>query len=170
MQARTVALLAAFILSCGDTTESTTPDSGVKPDTGTGCEQDSDCENPFPACLNGRCVQCRADAFCPRATPYCLETNFCAECRNEDDCPLGQVCTGVGICQDCPRCSPPEGYCALVNGRPGCVQCRENIHCNIDNRHYCDPASYVCVECLDDTQCTDLGLRCITTNSGKTCG
>jgi Cys-rich repeat protein len=181
-------LAAAVLLGCGDDAESTS------------CE--ADCPAAFcqadGACSAVRCDapgSCPVDQYCDTTISRCLPG-----CETQDPCDGGLVCDPqthqcVGCNDDANRkCLPIVGVCNEKSGR--CVQCVGDLDCDIgDTGAFCQPtlntcvpgcvrslncpvslvcdiAARVCVQCLEDTDCTgicDAG-RCVECVQDPGCG
>jgi len=180
------------------------------------CLDDSHCGGINTLCdVNNTqtCVECFSDQDCPVARPFCNSTLRCQACKSSSECPLGKQCnTTSGRCLDCltdihcnndiflPRCSRDgsgvcvqcitNGDCILNTTKPicdssfcrecqndlecpfpklcdldfgACVDCLNNSQCSDESKSICDPISKSCRECLEDSDCPH---RC-DTDSGK---
>lgn len=102
------------------------------------CDDDTDCTGPNHACVDSRCVECRAD----------------------EHCPMKRVCnTGILRCTE--PCSAPEeckekdrSVCDVARGF--CVQCSSDVTCGKND--VCDIAQGMCVGCNNDLDCGDAGV------------
>jgi hypothetical protein len=167
-------------------------------DPATGCVHENTCPGDAPACTFAGCVQCRSHSDCAGLplTPFCVSGD-CVECRTVEDCDLrcGEYCEdGICVegdgcdddfdCEDGLACSNNscdfEGNCAIESLCPeatpfctaiGCVACRTNEDCDVDEGEWCFEGLCGCDGCEDDADCND-GLFCngIESCSGGECG
>ncbi len=129
------------------------------------CTADRHCGNAVkPRCftggdepgLGGVCTQCTTDDHClDAARPFC-RLGDCVQCRDELDCPPGQLCEG-GRCVSEPSCSNSirDGDETDIDcGGPTCSQrCRERSACTVDG----DCASN---RCIASNQCFNQSAPC----------
>lgn len=156
------------------------------------CRQDSDCDRNSTSgrrCINHDCFACAADADCPAERQFCIATGacpnnepcVCGSCRQDTDCPPGQVCDEQGQCFECFE----DTDCTRDASRPVCVenvcrQCARDADCptagDLCIQHACrTPATCpagrdLCTQgFVAETVCGD-GCRChTTTDSGTRC-
>ena len=107
---------------------------------------------------------------CGGATPHCV-SGACVQCRNVDDCSLGQTCSNGECTGGSENCQPPTPY---VLGDQ-CVACISNDHCNglfcNTSTHKCE--SDVCASCVDPyPACTQIGtdFYCVQCSTDEDCG
>lgn len=114
-------------------------------------------------CIQGKCTQCRG--------PLCVNQQKQSVCAQGDCCPAdagyGRACgstccvngaacdTGTGTCGAC----PPHTGCPFALGA-GDVSCGEGAFAScrcatsVENATACVTASYSCLSCITDAQCT----------------
>ncbi len=135
------------------------------------CTDDDACDAGF--CVEGSCVQCKADTDCAMAATgaYCL-SGSCVPCKANADC------TG-----DSPICDTESGQCIGCNDENPCadgLRCNSANQCVCTSSEQCDePGMGLCREdgcvCSDDTGCTT-GAKtclfgvCIACNDNNDCG
>ena len=127
-----------------------------------GCTEDAQCEGDLRCNLElaGRCVQCITSSDCPSAFPVCeTSTGTCKECLTNAECPLAVSA----------RCETTPGATQYT-----CVGCLSNQDCSGGNRSLpglcdTDPNDRVCVECIDDGDCSADRTRSNCGNGGV-CG
>lgn len=112
----------------------------VGPPTPGPCSLSEPCTDGL-VCADGACVEpCSADSC--GAAGFCDEnTGTCVQCRDNTDCPDGQVCNA--FTRECT---------SDVAGCTGDDDC---------DRGFCDTARGACVDCLDDDDCGE-GQVCDT--------
>jgi hypothetical protein len=84
-----------------EATDSDAADAAPEADAATArppCRSNQDCQyvRSGPICAqNGTCVpECSSDRPCPNSRPYCdRPIGRCVRCLNDDDCPVGDVCS-----------------------------------------------------------------------------
>ncbi len=106
------------------------------------CLDDSGCtEAGLPACepLTGTCTECTANEDCQDpGAPFCNPgDNTCVECLTDVECDNGDFCDGAEVCT-AGECTSPGSTCTAEQS--------------------CDEAGDRCVDCLDDSGCSDPGL------------
>lgn len=112
-----------------------------------GCNDDGDCSNG-QVCdePSATCVQCTEDKHCPDNQVCAPELHECRECNADTDCERGESCSNHA----CSPCSTKDSCAgASCNCCPGNTQCAAPT----------PGASPSCVECTNDSQCTD-GKKC----------
>ena len=118
------------------------------------------------ACAGGECGTFRA---CPTSGATCVITNGvgrCVECSVDSDCGSpGYVCTAnhcVVGCRSSAGCPSKTSACAPLDGGSRCVECMQDSDCSkFSGNLVCSPATFNCVNCVDDRQCSG-GYRCFT--------
>lgn len=108
------------------------------PEASVGCVDDRGCPSGR-MCSLGACVQCVVDEHCVgREEPRCDARGRCVECTSTAECPLAnQVCA-------------PWGECELTCTRD--TQCLAMLRCDENFR--------VCLECVEDADCSGSGEFC----------
>lgn len=106
------------------------------------CENDRDCNVEKPFCVNKFCVQCRNSDDCDK-NEICNEKNECVEhiktCSKNTDCDMGYICK--------------DGRCV-----EGCITNKDCPPENKPNSKLCNTKISMCVECLVDDDCINMGL------------
>ncbi len=100
------------------------------------CNDDSDCPDNLPICLNHMCVECETDEDCTTDKPKCdKNTNTCKSCAEIDpEKPLW----ADNECKACPEDEPWNGeFCG----------CRNNSDC--ESNEFC--LSTDCSDCYSET-------------------
>lgn len=89
---------------------------------------------------SGECVQCLEHADCDAPTSVCTDDHHCVRCTLDRHCPSSApACTSDNICVGCSDSA---------------------LHCGGDTP-LCDVGRHECVECLENTDCTDpVASRC----------
>ena len=142
-------------------------------------------ETPFR--VGGVCLECRSNEDCKGEGEDCKEDGSCGpnpcthpylrvevdgecvECRVDEDCSsFGEdgtfwcednVCTNSSGVDNCEYCMAPYPACVEINGIWSCVQCTDDLDCDIGT---CDTSLFGCVKtvenpgcvgCLDDVVC-----------------
>jgi hypothetical protein len=164
--------------------------SGAKPVCGWSgtcetCKEDIQCPEATPACLeDGTCAQCSSGnstaclntntPLCDPSTNVCVgcitdddcygsnkiicdsATKQCRECNSDADCPSSApACQPSGLCGECStsnltKCVAPLSICEPTSGT--CVNCVQDTDCTEDNP-YCDTQANYCRQCLKDEHC-----------------
>lgn len=106
------------------------------------------CANPTPACVNGACQPCAADADCTFSSPICSNGR----------------CVGCGSSMDCSRAGWGDtcgftGGCGCFNGNAGCTNPRVSL---------CDPKTFLCA-CGNTGGPCPLGQTCVGGGANGTC-
>jgi Cys-rich repeat protein len=122
---------------------------------GSGSCTVSGTECSFACDSNLGCVECVNNGDCGTAEPFCIQGE-CEECGDSDDCGAGQVCfPGDHKCEDpcetngdCDDNNEP--LCDVDNGI--CLECLEDAECS-SGRPLCDPVTARCSECLANADC-----------------
>ena len=107
------------------------------------------CQPKYPNCKKDE--NCHEGEFCVN--------NRCEQCRDSNDCPAGQQCSGGG-------CVPIPGYCATnsdcaagqVCRDNSCGPCVQNEDCGSDQ--LCVEGACTTPECMRDEQCP-AGTTCV---------
>ena len=140
-----------------------------------GCTQDSEC-NPGTYCKDNVCdYDCNQDSQCNQAAgEICgprgkcvvpgdedvIESTEAVTCTADEDCPMGQYCTGAGICGvECTGSEQcPDGY--TCNERSKCVAAGDvdTALCMVDtdcpSGNYCNEARACVHDCVNNDDCT----------------
>lgn len=172
------------------------------------CFKNEDCKGSTPSCRNGICSECGNDGDCPKERPVCTD-NGCTctkdadcedqlmpvcvadvdkdkpkrcgcstndQCKNKEypACKDDQTC-GCATDKDCsadknfPHCvegscrpcqcgsrQPRQPYCQIKSdGSVACVECLEDSMCTNTGFRRCDPKAFTCVACAEDKDCKD---------------
>ncbi len=138
----------------------------------TGCQSDSDCDDPeFPRCNTetGDCIpECVADIDCPLAGYVCIDNHCVSPGCTPEQCQQGQWCdVSDGNCKPgCDAnddCTPPQ-TCNYNTHECGQVDCCGGI-CNPADQ-YCDNLTCQCINlCTEPDDCPE-NFDC-DTNTGK---
>jgi Cys-rich repeat protein len=121
---------------------------------GVECTSSSQCPRD-QTCVGGACRECLVDADCGRDRPACVG-NVCVECRTAGDCPSGQSCNPVlstcsFSCDDASDCAgQPLSRCS--GELDLCVQCLDDSDCSEPRAPACASGGG-CVECSEDDDC-----------------
>lgn len=124
-----------------------------------GCAGDDECVDPTaPACIDGRCGNCREDDDCFGAAT-CAD-NLCvapAACVASRECGAGQVCVDGGCVAefDCAATGCPGGFTCGDDGEcralPSGEACEDASVCPLGQ--VCDGRPRICRSCQEDAQC-----------------
>jgi hypothetical protein len=124
------------------------------------CLQPSDCSAGQPGCYQGVCGQCNVAANCP-GSETCVDQT--CGCTADQQCPTSApscildggpgVCGCAGTCASPDICDPGQGFAGLCV--PPCTSssCNANTDTGLG---FCDTSNGLCVQCLSDTQCTEV--------------
>ena len=128
-----VSVLALLAGSCGDDKKSQ-PNPGASTCSLAGVRCEFGCSQDLG------CVDCRSNADCQPGAPICV-LGRCAACGVSGDCGTGQACF------------PASHTCQTA--------CASNADCpeiGAQNARICDTTTLACVQCRNDTDCTDPAL------------
>ena len=103
------------------------------------CHGPKDCKSPL-VCADNKCVECGADADCPKGEHCDASTNACVakpECVKDGDCTGGQVCQA----NHCTQCASDAECGAGATCSAGA--CKPAKSCQKDD------------QCADDEDCVD---------------
>ncbi len=107
--------------------------------TTKGCPDDQECDTVTGLCNPKEIVGCTDDFEC--YPQICDLSN--GACKDDP-----MYCTGAGQCPDNYECNTSSNRCEPLGGE----SCEADIECEGE---YCDPELHVCVQCLEDSQCTE---------------
>ena len=100
---------------------------------------------------------CKTDEHCHEGE-FCVN-NLCQQCRDNQDCPQGQECSGGG-CRAIPNYCSTSADCAAgqVCRDNSCGPCVSNDECG--DGQICADGACIVAECQTDDQCP-AGLSCV---------
>ncbi len=100
---------------------------------------------------------CTSNANCSANTPVCIPATSQCGCSDTKQCPSGHICDTVNYSSG--QCVPP----CTATGFAACDPDGFSPYCVTMSG---SPESGLCVPCLDDSQCTSLGLGNYCTTEG----
>jgi len=154
--------------------------------SGGSCYGGSYCSPPTNSCSAGICVQCVNDSTCrsdSNCGAYCNSQGLCQSsslnCLLNSSQSHCKITTGQCVqCLSNNHCSYPNPYCGSDNNCKPCLldsHCRNVTNCNanctnstctsvppvlncntIDNTFKCDVGRAQCLQCLSDSDCTNI--------------
>lgn len=171
-------------VECLDNSHCTVPTSPVCSTNKecTACSLDSDC-NGFPNNMNrcktsnGACVECTSDSHCTVSTSPICRANQCDACLSDSDCSgfaTTKKCdtdSGSGACVECLNNSDCTALAAVCSNTNQCTACLLDSDCSgFATTKKCETATGVCVECKENSHCTDSTAPiCSTANQCTGC-